>query len=360
MRHILAVLSTIGRHLSDWWDLESKFGSLAPVLAPVMSQTWIASRMALIWVHHCSDSNIWFTPILDLAGSEMKFDTNGDGMGRYNIFNYQQNPIDRSYSYVTVGRWTDLGLELNQEKLRFNEGSPNVPTSICSQPCHLGEIKIVQAGDNCCWICQKCEPWAFMKNESHCEDCGEGRWPDKDKTGCYDLTLQYMQWDSLFAIIPIVIACFGILLTLFVIFTFIKYNDTPIVKASGRELSFILLGGIMFCYLNTFILLTKPTTFVCAAQRFGVCLPSVFDHTIPFYIILFLPITYRTIISSSMLRTLPQSDLFENNSHCFRRLAAIATIVSLPGNSFFLAVRENRIRGESARTIWINNYQVNC
>ena len=252
-------------------------------IGSVMSEIWFPIPLAFIWVDKCTDNdnNNLFALIKDLAGSEMKFDQNGDGMGRYNIFNYQQNPIDHTYSYVTVGRWTDEGLELNHDKLRFNEGSSSVPTSICSQPCHPGEIKIVQAGDHCCWICQKCEPWAFMKNESHCEDCGEGRWPIKDKTSCYDLTLQYMQWDSLFAIIPIVIACLGILLTLFVIITFIKYNDTPIVKASGRELSFILLGGIMFCYINTFILITKPTIFVCAAQRFGVCLTS-FSHIITF------------------------------------------------------------------------------
>ena len=207
----------------------------------------------------------------DLAGSEVKFDRNGDGLGRYNIYNYQQNSQDNSYSYELVGRWTDAGLELSQEQLRFNEGTQTVPVSICSLPCQLGEIKIVQQGDHCCWICAKCDPWEYVLNETHCEDCGEGRWPHKDKASCYDLTLQYMQWDSLFAIVPIVIACLGISLTLFVICTFIKYSDTPIVKASGRELSFILLVGIIICYFNTFILLTKPTLLTCAAQRIGVC-----------------------------------------------------------------------------------------
>ena len=200
----------------------------------------------------------------------MKFDRNGDGLGRYNIYNYQQNPNDGTYSYEWVGRWTDAGLELRADQLRFNEGSVTVPKSICSHPCQLGEIKIVQQGDHCCWICAKCDPWEYVLNETHCADCGEGRWPHKDKVSCFDLDLQYMQWYSLFAIVPVCIACLGISLTLFVIFTFIKYSDTPIVKASGRELSFILLVGIMFCYINTFILLAKPTLLTCAAQRFGV------------------------------------------------------------------------------------------
>jgi hypothetical protein len=41
-------------------------------------------------------------------------------------------------------------------------------------------------------------------------------------------------------------------------------------QASGRELSYMLLGGILVCYINTFILLAKPSAFMCALQRFGV------------------------------------------------------------------------------------------
>lgn len=208
--------------------------------------------------------------ITDLAGSEMRFESNGDGVGRYNIYNYQRFYNSNEYQYNIVGRWDDLGLELNRDDLMFNEGSREVPISICSPPCQAGEVKHMQAGDHCCWICSRCEPWEYVYDEFTCKDCGEGRWPYKDKLSCYDLEQQYIKWNSVYAIVPIVIACIGIALTLFVISTFIKYSDTPIVKASGKELSFILLGGIMFCYLNTIILLLKPTTISCAAQRFVV------------------------------------------------------------------------------------------
>ena len=47
----------------------------------------------------------------------------------------------------------------------------------------------------------------------------------------------------------------------------IKYTDTPLVRASGLELFYVILGGILLCYLNTFILLAKPGMVVCALQR---------------------------------------------------------------------------------------------
>ncbi|KAF0309242.1 Metabotropic glutamate receptor [Amphibalanus amphitrite] len=134
-------------------------------------------------------------------------------------------------------------------------------------------------GDTCCWMCDKCEPFEFMKDEHTCEDCGHGRWPYPDKLSCYDLEVQYMKWTSPLAIGPIVIAVIGILLTLLVIALFLRHDDTPIVKASGRELSYMLLAGILICYLNTFLLLTKPSPAACALQRVGVGLGFAFIYS---------------------------------------------------------------------------------
>ncbi|CAB0006433.1 unnamed protein product, partial [Nesidiocoris tenuis] len=60
-----------------------------------------------------------------------------------------------------------------------------------------------------------------------------------------------------------------ILVTLFVISVFIRHNETPVVKAAGRELSYVLLTGILLCYLITFALVLRPSNFVCGLQRFG-------------------------------------------------------------------------------------------
>lgn len=125
-------------------------------------------------------------------------------------------------------------------------------------------------GDTCCWICDKCEDYEYVHDEFSCQDCGPGRWPYDDKLSCYSLELKYMRWDSAFALVPIAISCLGIILTLMVIGLFIKNNDTPLVRASGRELSYMLLFGIMVCFMNTFVLIARPTTASCTAQRFGV------------------------------------------------------------------------------------------
>lgn len=71
----------------------------------------------------------------------VKFDSQGDGMGRYNIFSYQRS-ADR-YSYVPVGEWAET-LSLSSDLIHWPREV--VPTSQCSDPCERNEMKKMQAG----------------------------------------------------------------------------------------------------------------------------------------------------------------------------------------------------------------------
>ncbi|WAR25292.1 GRM-like protein [Mya arenaria] len=184
--------------------------------------------------------------------------------------NYQLNRETRQFEYHKVGSWVS-GLNLDTESIVWTGGTKDIPLSRCSTPCEYNEMKqIGEDGDTCCWVCVRCQPYEYLRDEYNCADCGEGRWPDDDRKSCYDLEEQYMKFDTVYSIVPIALSGLGILATLFVILTFIKYNETPVVMASGRELSFILLSGCLFSYLMTVILILKPTPITCAVQRFGV------------------------------------------------------------------------------------------
>uniref|UniRef100_A0A1A9WYC5 G-protein coupled receptors family 3 profile domain-containing protein n=1 Tax=Glossina brevipalpis TaxID=37001 RepID=A0A1A9WYC5_9MUSC len=205
---------------------------------------------------------------IDLAGSQVKFDRQGDGLARYDVLNYQRvEPNSSSYYYKIVGKWFN-SLELNINQIVWN-GNAGQPISACSLPCGVGMIR-KQQGDTCCWVCDKCESYEYVHDEFTCLDCGPGYLPYRNKTSCYALPIEYLRWNSLFGLVPMIIAIFGICMTLAVITLFIKNNDTPLVRASGRELSYMLLAGILVCYSNTFVLVAKPTIVSCVLQRFGV------------------------------------------------------------------------------------------
>uniref|UniRef100_A0A8C3TD48 Metabotropic glutamate receptor 3 n=1 Tax=Chelydra serpentina TaxID=8475 RepID=A0A8C3TD48_CHESE len=194
----------------------------------------------------------------------VRFDRYGDGIGRYNIFNYHR--ADGRYRYQKVGYWAE-GLTLNTTLIPWAKTS--VPVSQCSDPCKKNEMKSMQPGDMCCWICIPCQPYEYLLDEFTCMDCGLGYWPNDTLNGCYELPQEYIRWKDVWAIGPVTISCLGFLSTLFVFGVFIKNNDTPIVKASGRELCYILLTGVLMCYSMTFIFIAKPSTEVCTLRRLG-------------------------------------------------------------------------------------------
>ena len=80
----------------------------------------------------------------------------------------------------------------------------------------------------------------------------------------------YLTYDSGIAIGAMAFAASGILVTLYIIAVFVQFRETPVVRASGRELSFVLLFGILICYGMTFVIISKPTDVTCGAQKCGI------------------------------------------------------------------------------------------
>ena len=52
-----------------------------------------------------------------------------------------------------------------------------------------------------------------------------------------------------------------------VVAVFIAYNKTSVIMASGRELCYVLLMGILASYMVPFFALARPNVFSCAILR---------------------------------------------------------------------------------------------
>ncbi|CAG2176985.1 unnamed protein product, partial [Oppiella nova] len=64
-----------------------------------------------------------------------------------------------------------------------------------------------------------------------------------------------------------VFAVLGMTITAFIILVFWIYSSTPIIKAAGRELSYLLLMGIFMSFSMTFVIVAKPTPWTCGRRR---------------------------------------------------------------------------------------------
>ncbi|XP_034152052.1 metabotropic glutamate receptor 4 isoform X2 [Esox lucius] len=199
-----------------------------------------------------------------IAGTPVIFNENGDAPGRYAIYQYQMK--NNTNEYKIIGHWADL-LHLNNKDMRWPGGTQQVPQSICSQPCRPGERKKTVKGVPCCWHCERCDGYQYQADTHSCKMCRFDLRPNGNHTACEAIPIVKLEWSSPWAVIPVLIAVLGIMATLFVVVTFIRYNDTPIVKASGRELSYVLLTGIFLCYATTFIMISAPDLGICSLRR---------------------------------------------------------------------------------------------
>uniref|UniRef100_A0A8C1ZWB2 Glutamate receptor, metabotropic 4 n=1 Tax=Cyprinus carpio TaxID=7962 RepID=A0A8C1ZWB2_CYPCA len=202
--------------------------------------------------------------IAGIAGNPVQFNENGDAPGRYDIYQYQIK--NKTAEYKTIGHWTDQ-LYLNMRAMQWPGGGKQVPTSICSPPCKPGWRKKIVKGISCCWHCDRCDGYQYQHDLYTCKMCRFDLRPNKNHTGCQPIPIVKLEWSSPWAVIPVLIAILGIIATLFVVVTFIRYNDTPIVKASGRELSYVLLTGIFLCYATTFLMISTPDIGICSLRR---------------------------------------------------------------------------------------------
>ncbi|CAF0930826.1 unnamed protein product [Adineta ricciae] len=210
--------------------------------------------------------------------------------GHYRIYNYRRSNVTSTdtnvlpYEYVSVGEWKvgrnehgqlnlDIGAIVWPGSSVYNTSSSStIPISRCSEPCRVGEVKQFQ-GDSCCWVCTACNETSIVtgtdENE-RCEPCQGKYWPTANRTSCYKLEETYIEILSMQALLPIGLSLAGNILTLFVVILFYQKRETPIVKASGKELCFIMLGGIHLCYTMTFPFLLKPHIITCIIQRLGI------------------------------------------------------------------------------------------
>ncbi|XP_063697705.1 metabotropic glutamate receptor 1-like [Culicoides brevitarsis] len=199
-------------------------------------------------------------------GDMVEFDHRGDPPGRYDIMNFQVR--GDTYDYVKIADWNNGTLDFIRE---YQEPPPGPIESVCSKPCPNGYYKSIQTGGQekkCCWVCLPCDRHQILANETYCQDCAMGYWPNKQKNTCLPIRIEHMQWDDGHAIISMTFSVTGTIATFITLCIFIRYNNTPVVKSSTRELCYIILIGMIFSHVSVFAILKIPTEMSCGVSRF--------------------------------------------------------------------------------------------
>lgn len=107
---------------------------------------------------------------------------------------------------------------------------------------------------------------------SACDKCPDDFWSNENHTSCIAKEIEFLSWTEPFGIALTLFAVLGIFLTGFVLGVFIKFRNTPIVKATNRELSYLLLFSLLCCFSSSLFFIGEPQDWTCRLRQpaFGI------------------------------------------------------------------------------------------
>jgi metabotropic glutamate receptor 2/3 len=198
------------------------------------------------------------------------FDENGDVSGSYSVLNLQKVSTGQ-YRYVQVGSWDPLtALSIDEENIMWVTGE-QVPQTICTMPCREGEVSMrIPRQPKCCFRCRRC-----VNNtaaiDGRCAPCDDvlGMQPNENHTSCILIPISFLAFSNPWAIILTILSSIGVVATSVVITIFLVFYKHELIKASSRELSAILLVGLLFCFIVPFFYIAKPSAAICGIRRFS-------------------------------------------------------------------------------------------
>ncbi|XP_044541258.1 vomeronasal type-2 receptor 26-like [Gracilinanus agilis] len=164
-----------------------------------------------------------------------------------------------------------------------------VPSGVCSDSCCPGFRKNPLEGEAaCCFDCFPCPEGEISSqmDAEHCKKCPEEKYPNKQRDLCLPKKVTFLNMKEPLGMTLAIVAISFSFLTALVLWVFVKFQNTPIVKANNRTLSYTLLISLIFCFLCSLLFIGHPTTTTCLLQQtvfgvvFTVAVSSILAKTI--------------------------------------------------------------------------------
>nr|XP_033779207.1 vomeronasal type-2 receptor 26-like [Geotrypetes seraphini] len=162
-----------------------------------------------------------------------------------------------------------------EEDLNMEFRTWQILRSVCSESCAPGHRKVLDREKPvCCFDCVPCSKGEYSNttDAEDCMRCPEDQWPSERKDECLPRVIDFLSYDE-----PLgkALSSFSIILaiiTTLVLGIFIKYQETPVVKANNRNLSYILLISLLLSFLCILIFIGHPGAVTCLVRQsaFGI------------------------------------------------------------------------------------------
>ena len=190
-------------------------------------------------------------------GYRFEFDREGQVMGQYEIFKIEGKvKLERRL----IGIWNSKDVKkiiiINRSRWIFSNSS-------CNSECSLGWGKVPTLRQDCCSICNKCKKDEYVNSEGCCESCPPFFKPTANFSACKKISEKILLVNEKISIALIVTATAGQLVVILVAVTFIRYRHTHMIRASGKEMSYLMLLGNFLSFTTPYCVIEHPMEVAC-------------------------------------------------------------------------------------------------
>uniref|UniRef100_A0A8D2ISL3 G-protein coupled receptors family 3 profile domain-containing protein n=1 Tax=Varanus komodoensis TaxID=61221 RepID=A0A8D2ISL3_VARKO len=201
------------------------------------------------------------------AGEKISFDQNGDLLAGFDIINWVTFS-NQTFLKVKVGKIDPV----HPKDKMFNFIQP---MSLCNDYCHSGYSRRKKEGmPFCCFNCLLCPEGMIsdQKDMDECFRCPEDQYPNENQDFCIPKKITFLSYEEPLGISFAFIALSFSAITALVLWIFIKHNNTPIVKANNRKLTYLLLFSLLLLFFSPLLFIGQPARMTCLLRQtvFGI------------------------------------------------------------------------------------------
>uniref|UniRef100_A0A667X373 Olfactory receptor C family, n1 n=1 Tax=Myripristis murdjan TaxID=586833 RepID=A0A667X373_9TELE len=188
-----------------------------------------------------------------------------------------RNILDGQVQHVTVGHFASAAnreyeLSIQEEKI-VNDYKPSGILSMV-RPTWPGSSALIHIFHSC------------LTGAAECTPCPQEYWSNERRDKCILKTVEFLSYHEPMGIALTAVSLLGAFLSLATMLVFIRYRETPVIKASNSELSCFLLFSLFMCFLCPLTFIGRPTVWTCMLRHtafgvtFALCISCVLGKTI--------------------------------------------------------------------------------
>nr|XP_055024897.1 taste receptor type 1 member 1-like [Misgurnus anguillicaudatus] len=205
-----------------------------------------------------------------LNNHQVKYDVNGDRIVSYAVVVWHTEINSPWIEMVgTYDTYPEINFTINNSLMPWHNNT-SVPFSNCSVECEEGFSREHVGYHDCCFLCNKCPQNSYVnysRDPYICFPCAENEWSYGGSATCQTRSVIYLQFTDTPSIALIFSNVCLITLLIITVFIFAYNYNTPVVRSSGGNMSFLMLVCLIMSCLSAFFFFGEPTSIKCILRN---------------------------------------------------------------------------------------------